>query len=62
LQGTKSILKKDKKEPKGPNQNFGATPASVICDQISEIWPQKGQPGNPDSDEQYYELYNGNIA
>jgi len=21
-------------------------PASVIWDQISEIWPQKGQPGN----------------
>jgi len=23
-------------------------PESVIWDQISEIWPQKGQPGNPD--------------
>jgi len=48
LQETKSILEKDKK--------------SVVWDQISEIWPQKGRPGNPDSDEQYCELYNGNIA
>jgi len=37
-------------------------PASVVWDQITEIWHQKGQPGNPDSDEQYCELYNGNIA
>jgi len=25
----------------------GKGPASVIWDKISEIWPQKGQPGNP---------------
>jgi len=37
-------------------------PASVVWDQMSEIWPQRGQPSNPDSDEQYCELYNGNIA
>jgi len=43
---------------KGPNQNVG--PASVIWDQISEIWPQKGLPGNPDTDVQYCELYIGN--
>ena len=33
------------KEPKGQTNFLG--PASVIWDQISEIWPQKGQPGNP---------------
>jgi len=37
-------------------------PASVIWDQIAEIWPQKGQPGNPDSDVQYCELYIRNIV
>ena len=31
---------------------------------ISEIWSQKGRPGNPDSDVQYceHELYTGNIV
>jgi len=37
-------------------------PASVIWDQIFEIWPKKGQPGNPDSDVQHCELYIGNIV
>ena len=30
---------------KGQTKILG--PISVIWDQISEIWPQKGQPGNP---------------
>jgi len=37
--------KRAKKEPKGQTKILG--PGSVIWDQISEIWPQKGQPGNP---------------
>jgi len=52
---------------KGPKKSQRAKPkfwgsASVIWDQISEIWPQKGQPGNPDTDVQYCELYIGNIV
>jgi len=39
LQGAKSILEK------GQTKILGT--ASVIWDQISEIWPQKGQHGNP---------------
>ena len=39
LQGAKSILEKGQTKILGP--------ASVIWDQISEIWPRKGQPGNP---------------
>jgi len=39
LQGTKSIFEKGQTKILGP--------ASVIWDQISEIWPKKGQPGNP---------------
>ena len=46
LQGIKSILEKGQKEPKGQTKTLG--PASVVWDQISEIWPQKGQSGNPD--------------
>jgi len=34
------------KEPKGQTKVLG--PASVIWDQIFEIWSQNGQPGNPD--------------
>jgi len=30
---------------KEPNENNG--PTNVVCDQISNIWPQKGQIGNP---------------
>jgi len=37
--------KRTKKEPKGQTKIFG--PTSAIWNQISEIWPQKGQPGNP---------------
>ena len=50
--------KKAKKEPKGQTKMLGS--ASVIWDEISEIWPQKGQPGNPDADVQYCELCIGN--
>jgi len=32
-------------EPKGQTKILG--PASIIWDQISKSWPQKGQPGNP---------------
>jgi len=39
LQGAKSIL------PKGQTKILG--PASVTWDQISEMWCQKSQPGNP---------------
>jgi len=37
--------KRAKKEPKGQTNILG--PVSVIWDQIYDIWPQKGQPGNP---------------
>jgi len=37
--------KSPKKEPKGQTKMLGS--ASVIWDQTSQIWPQKGQPGNP---------------
>jgi len=39
-------VKGPKNKPKSQTKIFG--PASVIWDQISEIWSQKGQPGNPD--------------
>ena len=45
---------KERKKAKGP--------ATVIGDQSSQIWPQNGQPGNPDSDVQHCELYTGNIV
>jgi len=41
-----SILEKGQKELKGQMTILG--PASASWDQISEIWPQKGQPGNHD--------------
>jgi len=34
-----------RKEPKGQTKILW--PASVIWNQISDIWPQKGQPDNP---------------
>jgi len=43
--GSSLSWKRTKKEPKGQTKNCG--PTSDICDQISEIWPQKGQPHNP---------------
>jgi len=60
LQGANSILEKGQKEPKSQTKILG--PASVIWDQISDIWPQKGQPGNPDSGVQHCELYIDNIV
>jgi len=39
------IQETSQKEPKGQTKIWG--PASVIWDQISKIWPQRGQPGNP---------------
>jgi len=36
------------KKAKGPSKNFEA--GSGIWDQISEIWHQKGQPGNAEPD------------
>jgi len=39
LEGDKSNLEKGQTKILGPT--------SVIWDQIYEIWPQKGQPGNP---------------
>jgi len=47
FKGPSVSWKRAKKEPKGQSKILG--PASVICDHISEIWPQKGQPGNPES-------------
>jgi len=38
-------LEKGQKRAKGQTKILG--PPSLIWDQISEIWPQKGQPGNP---------------
>jgi len=35
--------KRAKKKPKGQTKILG--PASVVWHKISEIWPQKGQPG-----------------
>jgi len=49
--------KRARKEPKGQRKFLG--PPSVIWNQISEIWPQKCQPGNPVL---YYQSNNCRIA
>jgi len=46
--GSNLSWKRAKKEPK--DQTKILVPGSVVWDQISEIWPQRGQSGNPDSD------------
>jgi len=43
--GPNLTWKRAKKEPKGQTKILG--PASVVWDQIYDIWPQKDQLGNP---------------
>jgi len=45
-----------------PSRKRAKGSASIIGDRISQIWPQNGQPGNPDSDVQHCELYIGNFV
>jgi len=47
MQKANPSRKRAKKEPKGQTKILG--PTSVIWNQIYEIWPQKGQPGNRDA-------------